>query len=211
MSYYYPQRPVRRRGCSPGCLISLLVLAVLLFISYATFARSWAIFGPTTISIKAHPTLIIQSQRYAKIDLPTIHIHAGTDANAIILQVINPGNVALPWNFGIGGWQESSDGSSIILDGDPVGGRRLDITVPLTINLKISANAVNIDVVDVTGQMTLDDNSGSITLTHCTVNGPALLHNNSGAITVRQSTLNGQVTIKNNTGPTTFEHTGKGA
>lgn len=207
MSSYYPPGSVRRGGRSQGCLISLLVLAALLFISYATFARTWAIFGPTTISVKAHPTLVIHSQRYEKIDLPTIRIHAGTDASTIILQVSSPGNIALPWNVGIGGFQESSDGSMIILDGDPVGGRRLDITVPPITDLKIYANAANIDLTGVTGQMTLDDNTGAITLTHCNVNGTTLLNNNMGAITVTQSTLNGQVTLNNNAGPVTLQST----
>src|SRR2546423_9872169 len=75
---YFRRRSIRRRGPRLGCLITLIILATLIFISYTTFARSWAIFGPTAITVSAHPTLIINSQRYEKIDLPTIHIHAGT-------------------------------------------------------------------------------------------------------------------------------------
>ncbi|MFL5625723.1 MAG: hypothetical protein ACJ788_09040, partial [Ktedonobacteraceae bacterium] len=106
---YFRRRPTRRRRSCLGCLVTLVILATLLLISYTTFARNWPIFGPTAITARAHPTLIINSQRYEKIDLPTIHIHAGTDANKIIFQVISPGNVALPWNFGIGGFQQNSD------------------------------------------------------------------------------------------------------
>src|SRR5436305_806929 len=133
---YLRQRSSRRRGPRLGCLITLVILIALVFVSYTSFARNWPIFGPTAITVKAHPTLVINSQRYEKIDLPSIHIHAGTDASKIILQVISPGNVTLPWNFGIDGFQQNSDSSIIIIDGDPVGGRTLDVTVPADIDLK---------------------------------------------------------------------------
>lgn len=201
---YFRRRSTRRRGPRLGCLITFVVLAALLFISYTTFAHSWPIFGPTTITVSAHPTLIINSQRYEKIDLPTIHIHTGTDANKIILQVISPGNVPLPWNFGIDGFQQNSDSSIIIIDGDPVGGRTLDVTVPADTDLKLHTNSANINVTGVTGQMTLTANDGSITLTHCNVNGTSLLNDNTGAINVTQSALNGQITLSNNTGHITF-------
>lgn len=198
------QRSGRRRGPRLGCLISLVILAVLLLVSYNTFARNWLIFGPTTITVNTHATLVINSQRYEKIDLPTIHIHAGTDANKIIFQVISPGNVPLPWNFGIDGFQQNSDSSVIIVDGDPVGGRKLDVTVPPAINLKINTNSANIDVTSVTGQMTVISNDGTISFNHCYVQGTSLLNDNTGAITVTQSVLNGQVTLSNNNGPITF-------
>ncbi len=201
---YFRRRPTGRRRSCLGCLVTLVILAILLLISYTTFAHSWSIFGPTAITASAHPTLIINSQRYEKIDLPTIHIHAGTDANKIILQVISPGNVALPWNFGIDGFQQNSDSSIIIINGDPVGGRTLDVTVPSNIDLKLHTNSANINVTGVTGQMTLITNAGKITLIHCNVNGTSLLNDNTGAITVTQSALNGQVTLSNNNGPITF-------
>ncbi len=134
----------------------------------------------------AHPTLVINSQRYEQIDLPTISIHAGTDNSKILLQVISPGNVSLPWNFGIDGFQQNSDSSVIILNGDPVGGRKLDVTVPANTDLKVNTNSANIDVTGITGQMTLISNSGAITLTHCHVTGTSLLRDNSGAIAVTQ-------------------------
>lgn len=203
-SPFMRQRSNRRRGPRLGCLITLVVLIALVFVSYATFAHTWPIFGPTTVSVKAHPTLVINSQRYAQIDLPTIFIHAGTDNSKILFQVISPGNVALPWNFGIDGFQQNSDSSVIILNGDPVGGRKLDVTVPANIDLKVNTNSANIDVTGITGQMTFITNSGAITLTHCHVTGTSLLHNNTGAITVTQSALDGQVTLSNNQGPITF-------
>ncbi len=203
-SPYFHRRSTRRRGPRLGCLITFLILVSLVFISYTTFARGWPIFGPTAITASAHPTLIINSQGYEKIDLPTIQIHAGTDANKIVLQVISPGNVALPWNFGINGFQQNSDSSIIIIDGDPVGGRTLDVTVPSDIDLKLHTNSANINVTGVTGQMTLITNDGKITLIHCNVNGTSLLNANTGAITVTQSALNGQVTLSNNNGPITF-------
>ncbi len=192
------QIPQRRRGPRLGCLISLLVLVVLLFASYATFAHTWGIFGPTTISVQSNPTLVINSQQFAEVDLPTISIHAGTNNSQMIFQVVSPGKISLPWNFGIGGFQQSSDSSVIILNGDPVGGRKLDITVPADTALKVTTNSANINVTGITGQMTFISNSGAITLTNCHVTGTSLLSDNTGAITVTQSTLDGQVTLNNN-------------
>ncbi len=63
-SPYFHQRPNRRRGPRLGCLITLVIVIALLLISYTSFARNWPIFGPTTITVKAHPTLVINSQRY---------------------------------------------------------------------------------------------------------------------------------------------------
>jgi hypothetical protein len=197
---YLRHRSTRRRGPRLGCLITLAVLIALMLVSYTSFAHTWSIFGPTTIHVKAHPTLVINSQGYTQVDLPTIFIHTGTDANTIILKVISPGNIALPWSFGIDGFQQNSDSSVIVLDGDPVGGRKLDVTVPLDTDLKISSNSANINVTGVTGQMALTTNDGAITLTHCNVQGTSLLRDNTGAITVTQSALNGQVTLSNNNG-----------
>jgi Putative adhesin len=195
-----------RRGCFPrlGCLITLAILIVLAIGSYTTFARSWPIFGPTTITVRTHPTLIINSERYEKIDLPTIRIHAGTDANKIVLRVMSPGNIDLPWNFGINDFQQNSDSSVIVLGGEPVWGRTLDVTVPADTDLKIYTNSANINVTDLTGQMTLTSNDGSITLTHCHIQGTSLLQNNTGAVTVTQSVLDGQTSLSNNGGPITF-------
>ncbi len=198
------QKSNRRRGPRLGCLISLIVLVVLMFAGYATFAHTWPIFGPTTIIVKAHPTLVINSQRYAQIDPPTIFIHAGTDDSKIILQVISPGNVALPWNFGIDGFQQNSDSSVIILNGDPAGGRKLDVTIPADSDLKVNTNSANINVTGITGQMTFIANDGTITLTHCHMTGTSLLSDNTGAITVLQSALDGQATLSNNQGPIIF-------
>jgi hypothetical protein len=198
------QIPQRRRGPRLGCLISLIVLVALLFASYATFAHTWGIFGPTTISFQAHQTLVINSQHYSEVDLPTISIHAGTDNSKMIFQVMSPGNIAFPWNFGIGGFQQNSDSSVIILNGDPVSGRKLDITVPADTDLKVTTNSTNINVTGITGQMTFITNSGAITLTNCHVTGTSLLSDNTGAITVTQSALNGQVTLNNNQGPISF-------
>lgn len=201
---YFRRRVNRRRSPRLGCLITLVVLAGLAFACYSTFAHSWAIFGPTTINVSAHPTLIINSSRYEKIDLPTIYVHTGTDANKMIFSTVSPGNIDFLWNFGIDGFQQNSDASVAILNGDPVGGRRLDVTVPANTDLKINTNSANITVTGVTGQMTLTANDGTITLTHCNVQGTSLLNDNSGAINVTQSTLNGQITLNNNSGDITF-------
>lgn len=195
-----------RRGCFPrlGCLISLAVLLVLAIGGYSTFAHSWPIFGPSSISVAAHPTLVIESQRYEAVDLPTIRIHAGSDANKMLFQVMSPGNVGLPWNFGISDVQQNSDGSVIVLGGDPVYGRTLDVTVPANTSVKIYSNSANVNLSGLTGQVDVNVNSGSITLTNCHVQGTSLLHDNSGAISVTQSTLAGSTALSNNSGSITF-------
>ena len=201
----YLNRRGRRRGCFPrlGCLITLAILLALTVGSYSTFAHSWPIFGPSSISVGAHPTLVIESQRYEAVDLPTIRIHAGADAK-MLFQVMSPGNITLPWNFGISDFQQSSDGNVIVLGGDPVYGRTLDITVPANTSVKVFSNSANINLSGLRGQVEAIANSGSITLTNCHMQGTSLLHDNSGAITVTQSTLAGPVALSNNTGSITF-------
>lgn len=188
------------RGCHLGCLGTLIVLAILLFAGYATFAHTWAIFGPTTIAVNAHPLLVIDSQQYAEVDPPDISIHAGSDNSKMVFQVMSPGNIPLPWNFGIGGFQQNSDSSVIILNGDPVGGRKLDITVPANTDLKVTTNSANINVTGITGEMVFVANGGTITLTNCHVTGTSSLDDNNGAISVEQTTLDGQLTLRNNQG-----------
>src|SRR5579875_251313 len=205
---YLNRRP--RRGCFPGCfrnlgcLITLAILLVLAIGSYTTFAHSWPIFGPTTITVSTHPTLVINSNVYAEVDQPTIRIHAGNDANKMTFQVMSTGNVDLPWSFGVGEWQQNSDSSVIGLGSDPVWGRTFDATVPVDTDVKIYSDSANISLTGLTGQVDLVSNNGSITLTSCHVQGTSLLNDNSGTIMVTRSTLNGEAALSNNNGTITF-------
>ncbi len=195
-----------RRGCfpRPGCLVTLAILLVLAIGSYTTFAHSWPIFGPTSITVAAHPTLVIESQRYEEVDQPAIRVHAGSDAHTMIFQVMSPGNISLPWNFGISNIQQNSDSSVIVLGDDPVYGRTFDVTVPADTDVRIYSDSASINLSGLTGQVDVNSNNASITLTDCHVQGTSLLHSNSGAITVTQSTLAGSVALSNNDGPITF-------
>src|SRR5579875_3933424 len=164
---YLNRRP--RRGCFPGCfrnlgcLITLAILLVLAIGSYTTFAHSWPIFGPTSITVAAHPTLVIESQRYEEVDQPAIRVHAGSDAHTMIFQVMSPGNISLPWNFGISNIQQNSDSSVIVLGDDPVYGRTFDATVPADTDVKIYSNSASINLSGLTGQVDVNSNNASIT------------------------------------------------
>src|SRR5712692_2780256 len=49
----------RRRGPRLGCMITLVILVALVFVSYTSFARNWTIFGPTTITVKADRNSVV--------------------------------------------------------------------------------------------------------------------------------------------------------
>lgn len=200
------QRRMRGRGCF-GCLRALLVvlvLGVLLFVGITYMLHTTLVAGPTTISVAAHPTLVISSTTYADnpLDVPFIHIHAGSTNNHVQILASRPLN--LPIWFPVR-YEASSDGKVLLLNLSEVSAQQVDITVPATSDLKIDTNSATVQIDGISGQMVVDANGGIVTITHCTITGPSLINNNSGGIKALQDTLSGQVTLSNNSGSTAFD------
>jgi len=204
---YTGQARYRRRGSCLRSLFVFIIIVALLGVGGTFIARNTILVGPTTISVSAHPTLVIDSQAnngstFTR-DTTSIHIHAANTENKIVLQAMNPYGIPLSLSIPIP-YDRSSDGSTVIIDVDSLQSSRIDVTVPADTNLKSDTNSKNIEVDGVTGQMVLTSNSGSITVTNSTLSASSLLANNSGAINATQDTLSGPVTFNNNEGPITF-------
>ena len=197
----------RRQGSCLRSLFVFIIIVAVLGVGGTFIARNTILAGPTTISVSAHPTLVIDSQANNGStftpDTTSIHIHAANTGNKIILQALNPYGIPLSLSVPIP-YDRSSDGSTVIIDVDPLQSSRIDVTVPPVINLKSDTTSKNIEVDGVTGQMVLTSNSGSITITNSMLSASSLLGNNSGAINATQDILSGPVTFNNNEGPITF-------
>lgn len=149
--------------------------------------------GQKTLTVTTHPVIVIEN------DKGSIRVHAGAASNKVILQATNStgSNAAIPYT-------ETGDQSTIIIYLSPSNGPDIDVTVPVTSDLKLYTNESNIIVSGVKGQMDLNANSGTITVTYSTVATASVLNDNSGAITATQTVLNGNVTLINNSGAITF-------
>ncbi len=191
----YPYRgraQYRRQGSCLRSLFVFVVVVAVLGIGGTFIARNTILVGPTTISVSALPTLVIDSQANNGStftpDTTSIHIHAANTGNKIILQALNPYGIPLSLSVPIP-YDRSGDGSTVIIDVDSLQSSRIDVTVPADTNLKSDTNSKNIEVDGVTGQMVLTSNSGSITVTNSTLSASSLLANNqflsnSGSIDV---------------------------
>src|SRR6266571_3626739 len=167
----YPYRgraQYRRQGSCLRSLFVFIIVVAVLGVGGTFIARNTILVGPTTISVSALPTLVIESQANNGStftpDTTSIHIHAANTGNKIILQALNPYGIPLSLSVPIS-YDRSSDGSTVIIDVDSLQSSRIDVTVPAGTNLKSDTNSKNIEVDGVTGQMVSTSNSGSIDVT----------------------------------------------
>ena len=154
---FQPRR--RRRNPLPGIIFLLLILGGIGFFFY-----KWQ--TGNVIAVDSGATLFIdECTGY-------VHVHASASTNQVVLQ-------------GLGGIfvfsSHAQDSDTIIINGC-----NLDMTVPASINLKFTAD--EIDVFGVSGQMNLTTNGGSIVLAQDTLKGTSVLDNNGGP-TIFQGSL----------------------
>jgi hypothetical protein len=151
----YYNYPVRRRRRHPvlRLIITLLILGGIAFFVYRSQMD-------TVISVGTHPTIIIEDC------LGFVHVHAGPASNEVVLQ--GPWTLFTPY---------SQDKASNTVN---INGCDLNIAVPANTDVKIDADTI--DVLGVSGQMSLTTNGGSITLLHDTLQGQSTLDNNGGPI-----------------------------
>jgi len=194
----------RSRGCGMGIIITLVILFIFIgagvgIFNYVSHSFS-TIYTPNggsqaqvsntvTIPTNTHPTIVIASGS------SFVHIHAGKDTTHIIAGIINPTFDSSSPTF-----ISSNNGGTITFD-DTLSGD-LDLTVPITTDLQIEDDGI--EVVGVTGQMSLTSPSAAITLIQSTLTGQSKLDNNGGPIFALEDSLSGQVTMSNNGGPITF-------
>jgi hypothetical protein len=152
MYYNYPVRQ-RRRHPVLRFIVTLLILGGIAFFAYRSQMD-------TVLSVAEHPTIIIEDCS------GFVHVHAGTASNEVILQ--GPWTLFTPY---------SQDKASNTVN---INGCDLNIAVPANTDVKIDADTI--DVLGVSGQMSLTTNGGSITLLHDTLQGQSTLDNNGGPI-----------------------------
>ncbi len=207
-AYPYFQRR-RRRGCL-SCLVTLVVLIGLAGAGIGIFFAATGGNNPiasfitntnsstqvserTVISATTHPNIVINNST------GFVRVHAGSANNQVIAEAIGGssdfGNTSFPYTH-------SSDGHTITIDAGDLTDGTLDLTVPATSDLKIDTDGI--EVVGVSGQMSLTSPAGPITITQSSLTGKSTLDNNGGPIFAIQDMLIGNTTMSNNGGVITF-------
>lgn len=173
MMYNYnvaPQVRRRRPNPLPGIIIVLLLMGGVAFFAHRVQTGN-------VITIDAGTTLFVNDCA------GYVRIHPNATGNQVILQ-------------GLGSTFTSShraqDSDTMIIDGC-----NLDMTVPTSVNLNITAD--DIEVFGVSGQMNLSTNGGPIVLVQDTLKGASKLDNNGGPI-VFQGSLDNSATFSSNGG-----------
>jgi hypothetical protein len=193
-----PVRQNRLRGPA-GCVLWLWLIVLLLL---ALVSFSWNItitWGPTIVEVQTTPTLIVESVSDLR---SVIHIHAGQTSGQIVLRPVRP----LDWPFGAPEvYQETSDQRTVIYDVSSEVAGTFDITVPMQTNLKVDANRASVLVEGITGQMTLNVISGTLTVRNATILGPSLLREDSGELYAQQDQLRGAVALDTTGAGITFQ------
>ncbi len=205
-----PQQPKKRSsrwlwiilaiigGLVLGCIGSTIVVALTLS-SFARLERpvtppyGGSNLKPISFSVGAHPTIII-SNAFSNTD-----IHAGSAK----MVIINPtqGNDS----FGIAPQiNYSQDGNTITITEEGQGSVNLDVTMPKNADLQVETNSGDIDVTDVSGQMSLASTTGTINATNDSLSGQSTLEDNGGSINATNDSLSGQSKLWSTTGSVTF-------
>lgn len=200
--------PYRRRSRGRGCLVGVLVLLVVVGLGIGLFIYAFKTYNfaltpytsngsqaqvsnMVTFTVSTQPTIIINNST------GFVHIHAGKDATHVVAGVVNP-----QFDSSSPSFTQSNGGSVLTYNEGDISGDGLDLTVPQTTNLQIDSD--NIEVIGVSGQMSLTAASGVIKVIESTLSGQSKLGSNGDPIFALEDSFNGQVTIDNNGGPITF-------
>jgi hypothetical protein len=156
MMYNYnsaPQIRRRRRNPLPGIIVLLLLVGGVAFLAHKVQAGN-------VFTIDAGTTLYVADcSGY-------VRIHANTTSNQVELQGLGDAFVSS---------HRAQDSDTMIIDSC-----NLDMTVPASVNLNITAD--DIEVFGVSGQMNLSTDGGPIILEQDTLKGQSKLENNGGPI-----------------------------
>lgn len=186
-----PQRRKRRgpKGCIIAVVATLIVLSLIgTGIGFAFNRLGGPSFGP---GITESRTFQVSTSPHLVIDDPTgqVSIHSGGSGSSVSIRATkltegfggNPNNIHVNYT-------ESSDNNTVTVTVDngpsfvglPV--VNLDITVPNAIDLNLTSNTGSIDVNGVTGQMSLQSNTGSITAEQDNLTGSSTLKTDTGSV-----------------------------
>jgi hypothetical protein len=205
--YGQPMRP-RRRG--PWRWIILAIAIVLL----ATIGSCLlgTVFGlgsmgsttlePRHFAVSAHPTLQIND------DIGSIDVHKG-DSGTITVKATehrafggNPNDIQVHYD-------QNTSTNTLVVTITRTGGSgffnassvNFDVTVPSNTDLNLKTNTGEVDVSDLSGQMSLASNTGSIDASRDALSGDSILSTNTGSVNFEGSIdTTGNYRFTSNTG-----------
>lgn len=138
-------------------------------------------------SVREHPRIVVDN------DFGSIHVRGEGQGNEVSIQATQRnwlllGETAAPAQIH---YEQNNDDNSVTITVERSGSGLsvteviLNITIPWYADLNLSTKAGSVDVITVTGQMSL--------------------HTNAGSINVQQSTLTGSSSVQTNAGSVSFE------
>ena len=205
-----PQRRKRRglRGCAIAIAITLIVLALLgTGIGFALTRLGGLTFGP---GVTESHTFTVGNSPHLVLNDPTgsVRIHSSGAGNTVSIKATkategfggNPNNIHINYN-------ESLDNNTVTINVDNgpkfigLSVVTFDITVPSAIDLSLKSSTGSIDVNGVTGQMSLQSNTGSITAEQDILTSSSSLSTDTGSVTFNGSIgQSGAYNFSTNTG-----------
>lgn len=173
-----------------GSIFSLVVVALIALVAWLLITRRVTVNASGerlqpethTFTVGAQPTIIIDSKA------GSIRLHTGEEGEVKVVTT-KRGYVFSPqWNRDAQIWYNQDNGKNTIsarVDSWKFFGKNavdFDITVPAQANLQLTANAGNILVENVVGQMVLKADAGTIRASQVTLEGRSRLKTNLGTI-----------------------------
>ncbi len=185
--------PVARSRSRPWFLIPLLSFLVVAVIGvgitvYAFNAISKAVkqttqqlggsnnssAGPVTITVGAHPTIVIDRNAGA------VKVQGAADSQQVTIEPIGDNS---PLDGPITYSKSGTGGNTITFDLSNIETVNVLLKVPEESDLNITTNGDDITVIGVTGQQNLSSNAGNLNVSNDTLMGKSTLDTNGGSIT----------------------------
>lgn len=202
----YPTNRRRRRW---PVVVLIVVLVLGLLGAASVFGQS--VFGKTialpqhSFQVSGTPTLVIKN------DTGKIQIHRG-DVNQVSVKASeHTGLFSNPDDVQVTTTQNANEidvivtnkkGFSIGLNYESID---LDVTLPSTSNIQATIDTGSIQINDISGQMNLIADTGSIDVEHGDLSSNSNLKADTGSITFKQGTISGQTLFSTDTGEITFD------
>ncbi len=135
-------------------------------------------------SVREHPRIVVDN------DFGSIHVRGEGQGNEVSIQATQRnwlllGETAAPAQIH---YEQNNDDNSVTITVERSGSGLsvteviLNITVPWYTDLNLSTKAGSIDVITVTGQMSLHTNAGSINVQQSTLGGNSIVQTNAGSV-----------------------------
>lgn len=206
-----PLPRMRKRHRLRGCFITALVIIVLLFglagFGTAAVFHTLPAMGPSSTQTQAFS---VNSNPELTIDDPvgTISVHTGDTGNQIIVRTTKQAEFPVGSNLNNTTVVATTGGNGVTVTVNNNNGNftgsvsvNLDVTVPADSNLQLKTNVGDIEVKGVSGQMTLNSNTGSIRAEDDVLTDSSTMRTNVGSVNFEGQITNGDAyDFESNTG-----------